>query len=257
MKTLSLSILVALLVIQAIGAAQSPPDSKELERALQMQEAVLRKRDVGEVLRILKAGFDVNAPTGCGTYSALDGAVQVESMEMLAILLDAGAKPKGSALLSAARWRNLDISRKMVEALLKRGADPNYKDYYMGDRKRFSMPLHTACYQGNYPVVQLLLGQPGIEFDTIDIDGRTPLMWAVERGHERIIAALLEKGADPKIKNAEAKTAVEIAHEQIRKREKILEMISPARTGNEQGSAPNGGPATPFGGARGTGSGRP
>ena len=79
----------------------------------------------------------------------------------------------------------------------------------------------------------------------------------MERGHERIIAALLEKGADPKIKNAEAKTAVEIAHEQIRKREKILEMISPARTGNEQGSAPNGGPATPFGGARGTGSGRP
>ena len=42
-----------------------------------MQEAVLRKRDVGEVLRILKAGFDVNAPIGCGTYSALDGAVQV------------------------------------------------------------------------------------------------------------------------------------------------------------------------------------
>ena len=90
-----------------------------------MQEAVLRRPDVAEVQRILKVGFDVNAPIGCGTYSAVDGAVQVESMEILTLLLDAGAKPKGSALLSAARCRKVDISSKMVEALLKRGADPN------------------------------------------------------------------------------------------------------------------------------------
>ena len=37
----------------------------------------------------------------------------------------------------------------------------------MGDRKRFSMPLHAACYQGNYEVVQLLLGQRGIELDNL------------------------------------------------------------------------------------------
>jgi hypothetical protein len=81
--------------------------------------------------------------------------------------IDAGAEPKGSALLSAARCRNLDISSKRVEALLKKGADPNYKEYYMRDRKRFSMPLHAACYQGSYSVAQLLLRQPGIEHDTI------------------------------------------------------------------------------------------
>ena len=62
-------------------------------------------------------------------------------------VIDAGAEPKGSALLSAARCRNLEISSKMVEALLKKGADPNYKEYYMGDRKRFSKPLHAACYK--------------------------------------------------------------------------------------------------------------
>jgi hypothetical protein len=234
MKTSFLSILVALLISQAIGRGQSPTDSKELEQALQMQEAVLRKQDVGEIQRILKAGFDVNAPIGCGTYSALDGAVQVESMGILTLLLDAGAKPKGSALLSAARCRNMDISSKMVETLLKRGADPNHRDFYMGDRKRFSTPLHIACYQGNYTVVQLLLRQPSIELDTIDIDGRTPLMWAVERGHEGIIGLLLENGADPKIKNAEGKTAAEIAREQIRKREKVLQIISSTTTRTEQ-----------------------
>ena len=78
-------------------------------------------------------------------------------------VIDAGAEPKGSALLSAARCRNRDISSKMVEALLKKGADPNYREhYYMGDAKRFSMPLHAACYQGNYPVAQLLLRQPAL-----------------------------------------------------------------------------------------------
>lgn len=240
MKTSALSILVVLLVIQAIGTGQSPPDAKELERALQMQEAILRKPDVGEVQRILKAGFDVNAPIGCGTYSAVDGAVQVESMGILTLLLDAGAKPKGSALLSAARCRDQDVSIKMVEALLNRGADPNYKDCYLGDPKRFSMPLHAACYQGNFQVAQMLLNQPRIELNAIDVDGRTPLMWAVEKGHEGIIRLLLEKGADPTIKNAEARTVADLARDQIRKREKILEIVSTARTGAEPDGAANG-----------------
>ena len=226
LKKSLLPILVVLLVAPEVTRAQSPAGSKELEQALQMQEAVLRKQDVGEIQRILKAGFDVNAPIGCGTYTAVDGAVQVANMEILTHLLDAGAKPKGTALLSAARCRNLDQSSKMVEALLRRGADPKYKDYYMGDRKRFSTPLHAACYQGNYPVVELLLRQPGIELDTLDIDDRTPLMWAVERGYESIIGMLLEKGADPKIRNAAGKTAAKIAREQIRRRERILQMIA-------------------------------
>jgi hypothetical protein len=66
MKTSLLPILVVALVAREVTRAQSPAGSKELEQALQMQEAVLRKQDVGEVQRILKTGFDVNAPIGCG-----------------------------------------------------------------------------------------------------------------------------------------------------------------------------------------------
>ena len=232
-------ILVILLVAQVFGGAPSPPEAKDLERSIQMQAAVLGKQDIEEVKRILKAGFDINAPIGCGTYSALDGAVQVENTEMLKLLLEAGAKPKGSALVAAARCRNHDVSIKMVEALLNRGADPNYKECYMGDLKRFSMALHAASYGGNFQVAQALLKQPGVEFNAIDVDGRTPLMWAVEKGHEGIIRLLLEKGADPTIKNAETKTAVDLARDQIRKREKILEMILQTRTGTNQDSAAN------------------
>src|SRR5437867_9696989 len=103
----------------------------------------------------------------------------------------------------------------------------------MGDRKRFSMPLHAACYQGNLAVIQLLLKQPGIDLNAIDIDGRTPLMGAVERGHEGIIGLLLAKGADPTIRNAEAVTVAEIARAQVRKRERILQMIAAAITCTE------------------------
>jgi ankyrin repeat protein len=198
-----------------------------------MQEAVLLTQDLGAVQRILKAGFDVNGAIGCGTYSALDGAVQVQNVAMVNFLLDAGARPTGNALLSAARCPNAEISVKLVEALLNKGADVNFKEYYMGDSKRFSMPLHAACYQGNLQVVELLLRYPGIELNAIDIDGRTPLMWAVERGHEAIIAFLLEKGADPTVKNQESKTAADVAREQIKKRERILEMIDPSKRGIE------------------------
>ncbi|MGN6644356.1 MAG: ankyrin repeat domain-containing protein, partial [Verrucomicrobiota bacterium] len=102
-------------------------------------------------------------------------------------------------------------------------------------QKRFSTPLHAACFQGNYLVVQLLVRHSGIELDSINIDDRTPLMWAVERGYESIIGLLLEKGADPKIRNAAGKTAAEIAREQIQKREKILGMISSTETHTEPG----------------------
>jgi hypothetical protein len=87
----------------------------------------------------------------------------------------------------------------MVEMLLKAGADPNYKDCYMGDTNRISTPLHIACYQGYLADVQLLVNQSNVELNLIDIDGYTPLMRAVEIGNQEIVGLLLAKGANPNI----------------------------------------------------------
>ena len=166
---------------------------------MQMQQAVLQNQDLNEIQRILKVGFKIDDPIGCGTFNAVDGAVAVENLEILKFLLASGARPKNSALLQAVWSHHPDISRQMVEMLLKAGADPNYKDCYMGDTNRFSTPLHVACYQGYLADVQLLVNQPGVELNSIDIDGYTPLMWAVCKGNKEIVGLLLAKGANPNI----------------------------------------------------------
>jgi ankyrin repeat protein len=164
-----------------------------------MQRAVLQQQDLNEIQRILKAGFKIDGPIGCGTFNSVDGAVAVENLKILKFLLSSGAKPKNSALLQAVWSHHPDISRQMVEILLKAGADPNYKDCYMGDTNRFFTPLNTACYQGYLADVQLLVNQPNVELNNIDIDGYTPLLWAVSKGNKEIVALLLAKGANPNI----------------------------------------------------------
>jgi hypothetical protein len=166
---------------------------------MQMQQAVLQKQDLNEIQRILKAGFPIDDPIGCGTFNSVDGAVAVENMDILKFFLASGARPKNSALLQAVWSHHPDKSRQMVEVLLKAGADPNYKDCYLGDTNRFSTPLGVACFQGYFEVVKLLLNQPGVELNAIDIDGYTPLMHAVAKGNKEIVGILLAKGANPNI----------------------------------------------------------
>ena len=166
---------------------------------MQMQQAVLQKQDLNEIQRILKAGFKIDDPIGCGTFNSVDGAVAVENLEILKFFLASGARPKNSALYQAVWSHHPDISRQMVEMLLKAGADPNYKDCYMGDTNRFNTPLHVACYQGYLADVQLLVNQPVVELNLIDIDGYTPLMMAVCKGNKEIVGLLLAKGANPNI----------------------------------------------------------
>jgi ankyrin repeat protein len=186
------------LLVSVCGGQPSPAPSSAV-LGMQMQQAVLQKQDLNEIQRILKAGFKIDDPIGCGTFNSVDGAVAVENLEILKFLLASGARPKNSALLQAVWSHHPDISEQMVEALLKAGADPNYKDCYMGDTNRFSTPLHIACYQGYFAVVQLLVSQPGVELNTIDIDGYTPLMLAVCKGNKEIVGLLLAKGANPNV----------------------------------------------------------
>jgi ankyrin repeat protein len=194
----ALSFVFCLWLVSVYGGQPSSV-SNSVVLGMQMQQAVLHKQDLNEIRRILKAGFKIDDPIGCGTFNSVDGAVEVENLEILKFLLSSGARPKNSALLQAVWSHHPDISRKMVKMLLKAGADPNYKAYYMGDTNRFNTPLHVACYQGYLADVQLLIEQPGVELNEIDIDGYTPLMWAVSKGNKEIVGVLLAKGANPNI----------------------------------------------------------
>ena len=99
-----------------------------------MEESLLqRAADLGhvQVARLLiERGANVNFQDGTG-YTALMNAVEGDHLEMVSLLLDAGAdmaalggSDAGSALHKAARDQNIE----MVRLLLDRSADPNVED---------------------------------------------------------------------------------------------------------------------------------
>jgi ankyrin repeat protein len=72
--------------------------------------------------------------------------------------------------------------------------------------------LHLAA-AGDQPDITAALIRRKADLNRPDRQGCTPLMLAVESGSERSIVLLVERGADPKVKNKEGKTALDLARE--------------------------------------------
>ena len=56
--------------------------------------------------------------------------------------------------------------------------------------------MHIAAYRGKVEVVRLLLSQPGLDINTADNDGDSPLSGAKEKGHTEIVEMLKRAGAE-------------------------------------------------------------
>jgi len=70
--------------------------------------------------------------------------------------------------------------------------------------------IHEAALNGRKDLVISLLNQ-GIIVDTLDVEGRTALMYASYNGHFEIIRTLLEKGADVNLSDSYGRTALMMA----------------------------------------------
>ena len=86
---------------------------------------------------------------------------------------------KVTALHGAVARRDVEI----VKMLLKAGADPNAR------QERGFAPLHDASANGNAPLVELLLAH-GAHADAKTDDGKTPRDMAAERGHKEVVDRL-------------------------------------------------------------------
>ena len=93
---------------------------------------------------------------------------------------------------------------KAAEWLLRAGTSPTLKDW------AGYTPLHLAAISGMETFVQLLLECDGVDIDATNVDGRTPLHFAVVYGHAVVAGILVENGADMTIEDHYGVRAIDV-----------------------------------------------
>ena len=80
--------------------------------------------------------------------------------------------------------------------MVRKGRDINVVD------SQNRTPLHTACYDGNVPMVKVLLDAvPKPYLDAQDFEGNTPLHLAMIKGEDYVAKMLIGRGCDPDLQN--------------------------------------------------------
>jgi ankyrin repeat protein len=108
------------------------------------------------------------------------------------------------ALMIAAAKGHVETARLLID----HGADINARDIYVWT------PLHRAAYHGHEAVVDLLLAEPGIDMNARDDHGATALHHAAARGHAAVAASLLLHGASLGAEDLDGRTPVTYVSEQ-------------------------------------------
>ena len=154
--------------------------------------------------RLLEMGLSHEHPNS-GNGLPLHFAASRGSMEVVELFLNAGSCPDGSFVAPAA-W-TLDQQKYHSEApillatrqghlatvkrLAQVGANLHTNPY----GETFHL-LHVAANGGFVDLCAYLLDKQKFSVDVLDLEGVTPLMAAASRGHGRVMACLIDHGAD-------------------------------------------------------------
>ena len=183
-----------------LAAAATPEQLTAFFRAVQLNDAKTVKDMVGKVV-------NANELNPLGGEPALVLAVREDAMGVFQALLahpgtdlEAKAMNGNTALMMAAFKRN----KPAAVALLERGAAVNRAGW---------TPLHYAAASGDEEIARLLIARKA-RLDAVSpraSGAYTPLMMAAREGQEGMARLLLAQGANPRLKNGEGLTAVQIA----------------------------------------------
>lgn len=169
------TLLLAAIVAAVLLTSGCSPDPKKARHDLEMAGyswnvvdfvAAIEQNDIEIVKQYLEAEMSPNVESG--GLSVLSHAVKHGHVELIQLLLDAGAKP---STFMAAKIGNLEL----VQEMLNRGADP--------------VGASIAATNGHVEVVRLLLSRGDTVLDT---------RGASANGHVDALALLLDAGANPK-----------------------------------------------------------
>lgn len=139
------------------------------------------------VRALLDAGAStlVNAEDASGRLP-ITAAAEAGKEANVELLVEAGSRVPGDALILACQNGHFDVATALVEA----GADVNYRDDDIG-----AAALHLAASNSHLALVKLLLAK-GADANVVEKRGFTPLMMAGSEGYLPVVVELLKAGAD-------------------------------------------------------------
>ena len=180
------------LTVALAGAAagRSESLSQKLD-AVRHRTASVREAIRGEGGVILRHVLETTDPHQLGEWLAvsLEGAAAQGDEVLSKKLVRAGADIHGITLLHAIRGGNVAV----VDMLLKKGAPVDRNN--MGHGSIGEAPLGTASRCGNVEIAKLLLLK-GADVNAEDQRGCVPLTYAIEKGDNTMVEALLDAGVD-------------------------------------------------------------
>lgn len=161
------------------------------DRAASALVTAARSGDVERVKKELEGGAVIDAPDSSGGRSALHWAAREDKTEVIAVLLEKGAKVEvkdraGKTPLCIAAESGKGAS---VKLLLAAKADVDSTDRLGGT------PLMWASALGSPETVGLLI-EANAKINVADKNGLTPLLWAAGIGNPESVQLLIDKGAD-------------------------------------------------------------
>lgn len=170
-------------------------------KSIELIEAAMNG-NTDSIESLVKSGANINYVDEYGDTALSQAAFQghIETVKKLISYLTARYS-KNRALLLASQADHGEIIDILVEAK----AEVNV---YMED---YHTPLFQAIGQNKMQAFKRLLAAPGIDLNHEDKDGVIPILLAAYNGHLDMLKLLVLHGADVSIKNAEGKTAFDMA----------------------------------------------
>ena len=162
---------------------------------LRLIDAV-KKTDAKAVRSLIAQRVDINASEPDGS-TALQWAAQRNNVELVDLLLAAGANPKTANRYNVTplALASMNGNAAIIERLLKAGAGANDVS------EEGQTALMTASLNGRPDAVKVLIAHGADVNEKEPIRGQTALMWAASEGNAEAARLLVESGADLKTKS--------------------------------------------------------